>query len=185
MLRLFVVFALIGVTVGLTGWLHDLHQELQRAPAMRYSNAPDYTFNDVVLTVMGVDGARSYRIEAPRITHFAVSGNAALVVPRIWFFQGKGPPLELHARRAWVTAAGKRILLPGKVDIVRPSYANHARLTVKTRNVTVFTNTEIASTNAPVAAVNGYQRLKSMGMRLNLAAGTLNLPSRVRSTYVP
>jgi lipopolysaccharide export system protein LptC len=51
--------------------------------------------------------------------------------------------------------------------------------------VTVFTNTEIARTNAPVAAVNGDQRLKSMGMRLNLAAGTLNLPSRVRSTYVP
>lgn len=179
------MFALIGITVGLTDWLRDLQQELQRAPNTRDSNTPDYTFETVVLTAMGIDGARSYRIRAPHITHFAANNDAELISPRIWFFQDKGPPLELRAGRARVTAASKRIWLPGEVDIQRPPYANRARLTVKTRDVTVFTDPRVARTNAPVTAASGEQRLKGVGMMLDLAAGTLDLTSRVRSTYVP
>src|ERR671914_571968 len=105
MLRLLVMFTLIGVTVGLTGWLRDLQQELQRAPNTHYSNTPDYIFKTVMLTAIGIDGARKYLIKAPRITHFASSGDANLVAPQIWFFQDNGPPLELRARRARVIAA--------------------------------------------------------------------------------
>lgn len=185
MLRLLMLVALIGVAVALTDWLSDLHEELQRAPGAMTPGAPDYDFRQVLLTVMGEGGAPRYRIRAPRMTHFPLDESSLLTSPTAWFFSDDGPPVELRARKARVFAAGERIWLPGEVDIVRPPTRTRARMTVKTRDVTVFPGPEEARTQAKVRAQSGEQRMEGVGMMLDLAAGTLNLRSRVRGTYVP
>jgi LPS export ABC transporter protein LptC len=186
MLRLSLLVALIGATVALTDWLKDLQEALQRAPDVSSKNTPDYTFQEIMLTVMGIDGAPRYRVEAPRMAHFGVGDSAKLRSPHVWFYRDDGPPVELCSNRAVIEASGKRVWLLGRVDIIRPPYADRARLTVKTRDVTVFPALKIARTKAPVqAASGGDQWLKGVGMVLDLAAGTLDLKSQVRGTYVP
>ncbi len=185
MFRLLVMVALIGITVALTNWLQDLQQELRRAPDKSLPKAPDYRFRQVVLTMMGMDGAPRYRIRAPRMTHFASTDGARLVSPKVWFYLDEGPPVELRAQRAHVAAGGKRIWLEGKVDITRAAHAGDAPLAVQTRDVTVLPEARKARTRAPVRAVNGDQRLSGVGMMLDLLGGTLHLESRVRSIYVP
>lgn len=185
MLRLLVLVALIGITVGVSDWLRGLQEELQRAPAAEPPRAPDFAFTDVLLTMMGADGAPKYRIEAPRMVHFPLHDSSELVSPDVWFYRDDGPPVELRSERARVTAMGERIWLPGDVDIERPPHGERARLTVKTRDVTVFPDPRIARTQAPVKAASGEQRLEGVGMRLDLAAGTLDLRSQVRGRYVP
>lgn len=185
MLRLLVMLALIGAAVGLTEWLRDLQQDLERARETPVSNLPDYTFETVVLTAMGIDGTPRYRIKAPRMIHFPIDDSSRLDSPRVWFFRGIEPPVELRARQARVSARGERVWLPGEVDIVKPPREGRPRLTVKTRDVTVFPNSKEARTNARVRAVNGNRRLAGVGMVLDMAAGTLILKSSVRSTYAP
>jgi lipopolysaccharide export system protein LptC len=185
MLRVLLLVVLIGTAVGVTEWLRDLQQDLRRAQETQVTNAPDYTFTTVVLSTMGIDGTPRYRIKAPRMIHFPADDSSRLISPRVWFFRDDGPPVELRARRARVSAGGKRVWLPGEVYIVRPPHAKRARLTLKTRDVTVFPDVEEARTDAPVRGVNGGRRVAGVGMVLYLAAGTLNLKSRVRSTYVP
>ncbi|MGH8504059.1 MAG: LPS export ABC transporter periplasmic protein LptC [Gammaproteobacteria bacterium] len=185
MLRLLLLVGLIGITVGVSDWLRGLQEELQRAPATEAPHAPDFAFTDVLLTMMSMDGAPKYRIEAPRMVHFPRGDSARLISPHVWFFRDDGPPVELRSERARVTAMGERIWLPGEVDIERPPHDHRARLTVRTRDVTVFPDPRIARTQAPVKAMSGAQRLEGVGMRLDLAAGTLDLQSRVRGRYVP
>ncbi|MBA2410941.1 MAG: LPS export ABC transporter periplasmic protein LptC [Gammaproteobacteria bacterium] len=185
MLRLLLLLALIGITVGVSDWLRDLQEDLRRVPAAAAPRVPDFAFTDVLLTMMGVDGAPKYRIEAPRMVHFPLDDRSVLTSPDVWFFRDDGPPVELRAERARVTAMGERIWLPGAVDIERPPYGRRARLDVITRDVTVFPDPELARTGAPVRAISGAQRLEGVGMRLDLAAGTLHLRSRVRGRYVP
>jgi lipopolysaccharide export system protein LptC len=184
-LRLLVLIALIGAAVALTGWLKDLQEELQRVPPPPPPGTPDYAFHRILLTAMGVDGEPLYRIRAPRMTHFPASESSLIISPRVWFFRDEGPPVQLRAQRAKVFAAGERIWLPGEVDIVRPPYRKQARMTVETRDVTVFPKSRKARTQARVQAASGPQRLEGVGMLLDLAAGTLDLQSRVRGTYVP
>lgn len=185
MLRLLLLAALIGVTVGVSDWLRGLQEELRRLPAAETSRAPDFAFTDVLLTMMGVDGMPKYRIEAPRMVHFPLNDSSALVSPDVRFFRDDGPPVEMRAERARVTAMGERIWLPGEVDIKRPPHGDRGRLTVKTRDVTVLPDTRTARTRARVRATTGAQRLEGVGMRLDLAAGKLDLRSRVRGLYVP
>jgi lipopolysaccharide export system protein LptC len=184
-LRLLALVALIGVTVGLTDWLQDLQENLRRAPGPDASHAPDHTAEDIVLTMMGVDGVPSYRIKAPRMAHFVADDTAKLLAPRVWFYPDEGPPVRLRSQRARLSASGERIWLPGEVDIVRPPYADRGRIKVLTRNVTVFPNSRRARTTAPVLAASQAQRLQGVGMVLDLASGTLDFKSRVRGTYVP
>jgi lipopolysaccharide export system protein LptC len=184
-LRLLALVALIGAAVAITDWLQDLQQDLQRAPAETSASAPDFIFRYVDLTVMGVEGAPRYRIEAPRMVHYAPGDSAQITSPRFWFYRDDGPAIELRSERAKVAAAGERVWLLGAVNILRPPHAGLAPLTVRTRDVTVFPDTERARTKAPVVASGGAQRLAGVGMVLDLAAGTLNLLSQVRGTYVP
>ncbi len=185
MLRLLMMVALIGAAVGLTEWLRDLQENLRRAQEAQTSSMPDYAFSAVVLTTMDIDGVPRYRIEAPRMMHFPADDSSWLISPHIWLFRDDGPPVELRARRARVTARGERVWIPGEVEIVRPPHANRARLMVWTRHLTVFPDAKEARTNAPVRAINGKRQLAGVGMMLDLATGTLELKSRVRSTYVP
>lgn len=184
-LRLLVLVALIGVAIGLTDWLQDLREELQRAPGASPLGAPDYAFHQVLLTVTGLDGMPRYRMRAPRMAHFPVTDSSLLIAPTAWFFRDEGPPVEMRARRARIFAAGERIWLPGRVDIMRPPHADRPRMTVDTRDVTVFPKPKEAHTGAKVVAVSGEERLQGVGMMLDLAAGTLDLRSRVRGTYAP
>jgi lipopolysaccharide export system protein LptC len=117
--------------------------------------------------------------------HFPADESSWLISPHVWLFRDDGPPVELRAQRARITARGERVWLPGEVDIVRPPHANRAQLLVRTRNVTVFPDAKEARTDASVRAINGKRRLAGVGMMLDLATGTLDLKSRVQSTYAP
>src|SRR5918999_1031442 len=107
-LRLLVLAALIGITVALTDWLRNLQEELQRAPAASVPHAPDYSFHEVLLTEMDVEGAPRYRIQAPRMAHFAADDSAELLSPHVWFYRVHAPPMELRSQRARVEASGQR-----------------------------------------------------------------------------
>jgi lipopolysaccharide export system protein LptC len=185
MLRLLVLGVLIGIAVGLTEWLQDLQEELERTPPERAQAAPDFTFERIVLTVMGMDGKPRYRIRAPRMVHYPPGHGARIVAPRLWFYAEGGPPIELRSQRAKVSASGQPIWLFGPVDISRPAYAQRARLAVRTRDVKILPDAERARSEAPVLASQGEQRMAGVGMVLDLAAGTLDLLSRVRGIYVP
>jgi lipopolysaccharide export system protein LptC len=185
MLRLLALGVLIGIAVGLTEWLQDLQEELERTPPERARAAPDFTFENIVLTVMGIDGKPRYRIRAPRMVHYPPGHSARIASPHLWFYAEDGPPIELRAQRARVDATGEPVWLLGGVDIRRPAYARRASLEVQTRDVKVLPEANRALTEAPVAATRGEQRMAGVGMALDLAVGTLDLLSRVRGTYVP
>ncbi len=183
--RLLLLVVLIGSTVALSDWLRDLQKEFQPASSASPAGVPDYAFQEVKLTVMGMGGEPRYRIEAPRMAHFLLNDSAKVTSPEVWFYRDKGPAVELRSELARIAADGRRIWLLGEVEIVSPPYAGRAPFIVHTRNVTAFPASQRAHTEAPVAAVSGDERLQGVGMVLDLAAGTLDLKSRVRGTYVP
>jgi lipopolysaccharide export system protein LptC len=183
--RLLMLVTLIGIAFALTDWLQDLQEELQRAPTGSPPGVPDFAFHEVLFTVMGLDGTPRYRIRAPRMAHFPLNQSSLLLAPTIWFFRSDGPPVKMHARRARVFADGERVWLPGEVHITRPPHAERPHMTIDTRDVTVFPKPKKARSETRVVAASGEQRLQGVGMMLDLSAGTLNLKSRVRGTYVP
>jgi lipopolysaccharide export system protein LptC len=173
----------LAVLAAFTWWL----QEATQAPAAvnaSIGHVPDYTVEDFSLTTMNLQGKPYYRLRAPAMARYADDHTAEVQKPELEFREEKGPPWELVAERAWISADGSVVRLLGEVVITRKQAPGYDAVKAITSDVTIEPQRRYATTEREVRAWLGPHQVQAEGMKLYLPDQRLDLLSKVRARYV-
>ena len=161
--------------------LRDAGPAVARAP----SHEPDYFVEDAVFTRINVHGDPVFRVSAERLLHYPDDESSAYEKPVFVSLDPQRPKLSLRADHGRSSADGEETLLTGNVVMVRSESATEPAMTIRTERVTIFSQTEIARTDAPVRIERGDSVLTGVGMEFNNAARSLRVDARVQLTWPP
>lgn len=176
--------ALLSVLIVIVVWVYAL-QESPSSPHRNDMRVPDHTFEDVTLTNIDVSGTPMYRIETPKMSHYADDDSAELESPTMQIFRDNAPPLTVHSQQAWIASGRSEILLRGEVKIFRPELDSRSTLTIETKNLRLFPEEQTATTDESVLAYTAAYRLQGVGASINLNKGHLRVHNQARGLYAP
>lgn len=176
---------LIGLAMAatFTWWLQHLVEPAASLTEPTVRHDPDYTMETFTVTEMEATGATRYRLQAESMQHFPDDDSAHLMKPQVRFFSRERVPWTLLAEEGTVTANNTEIHLNGAVSIERPASSTQAELRLATRNVLLHPYDKVAETREHVTVQDPLNITRSVGMRVNMSEGRLQLLSQVKGTY--
>ena len=95
------------------------------------------------------------------------------------------PAMTLAGERARTVNRAAEVWLYGAVEMRRAPDAKNPELVIRTRDMHVNTETQVARSSAPVTAEMGAHRARAVGFVADNRNETLQLLSQVSMTYVP
>lgn len=180
-----VLIVLVVAAASAMWWLDALRERQpvrQADPAARHE--PDYYFNDFRMRAHERSGPPRYVIEGDRLVHYADDGTAEMTEPRL-FYRGEGnPPWRVRSRRGILSPDGDRVDLREDVRMQRQGN-ERPPLTLRTAQMTVFTEAGRAETDRPVTIVSPGRRIDAIGMTARFESGLIEFHREVRGRYDP
>ena len=134
------------------------------------------------LQVMDITGRQQYHVTADAMFHFPHLERLDLERPVIDLNQKDGTAWHITSERGQTTASGDRIWLLGQVDINRPATGTTSSLRVRTSDLLVKPDEELAETDKAARITGARYRIDAIGMKADFRNNQLQLHSRVRST---
>lgn len=180
-LPLFPLMLLLAATY----WLNN-----QVRPVIPGSNAnlrhdPDYIIHNFTATSLDTQGKIRFTISAQKMWHYPDDDSTHLESPQLVSMFSDRPPMHTSAIRGTVSSKGNEVFLYDDVTIVSPAYGTHSTRTFSTSYLHVTPDKDLADTDHLVTMTDARTTMQAVGMELNNKARTVNLLSRVRSTYEP
>ena len=146
---------------------------------------PDYFLDDAVFTRINVDGDPVYRISAERLLHFPDDGTSVYRSPVLVSVDPARPRVTVRADQGRSNEDGSQTVLTGNVVLVRAATETEPEMTIRTEEVTIYSETEIARSDRPVRIERGTSVLTGVGMEFDNAARSLKVDSQVELTWQP
>lgn len=176
----------IGVLAVLTAmsYYYSIHTETQALRAEILRESPDFTSTKITLTQFKPDGTPDRRVFADYAEHFE-DGRMTSLHPRLVTLSVDEPQIKARADSAISTDSGKTVNFSGNVVVSRAGDRNSAPMRFETEQLTVFPNTEVFETSAPVTLVNGADVTTGIGMTFDNVSRTVNIHSNVKSSFAP
>lgn len=170
---------LLTLLAGGTFWLDRASQidEVSRNGKNRHD--PDFIVQDFTTRRFSLDGRLQHQLSAQIMTHYPDNDTTEVSVPSLIYY-GQSLPLYVDAERAWISKDGKEVQLMGNVLMKRAADQQHAELRLKTAELRVFPDDEIARTQTPVTILDGLSTLQGDGMEANNRTQTFTLLGHVR-----
>ena len=144
---------------------------------------PDFYMEDFVAVAMDAQGLPERELQAAHLVHFADSDTQELTAPRLCFALAEPNPWCVVAERGWVASDQETVRLLGDVHLWQRDGAGGSVVDVYTRDVTVFTPSEEARTDAPARIVGRWGEATGVGLIARLAQHQIDLLSQVRTRY--
>ena len=160
-------------------------REEARAGLRTPPGEPDYFLDDAVFTRINVDGDPVYRMSAEHLLHFPEDGTSVYRSPVLVSVDPAKPRVTVRADHGRSNEDGSRTVLTGNVVLVRAPTENEPQMTIRTEEVTIFSETEIARSELPVRIERGTSVLTGVGMEFDNAARSLKVDSQVELTWQP
>jgi lipopolysaccharide export system protein LptC len=172
---------LVLVVIG-SGWI------LYRQDAAPKQEAVSATGHDAFvsgmdLRVMDANGQLEYHVRADSMFHFPHRQHLDLVQPVIDLSREDGTAWHITSQRGRTTESGDRIWLLGQVDIQRPATGKAGSLRIRTSDLLVQPDKELASTDRAATITTERYRVDATGLRANFRRSQLQLRSRVRGVF--
>lgn len=170
---------LLTLLAGGTFWLDRASQidEVSRSGKNRHD--PDFIVQDFTTRRFNRDGRLLHQFSAQIMTHYPDNDTTEVSVPSLIYY-GQSLPLHIDAERAWISTDGKEVRLMGDVRMKREADQQHAELLLKTAELHVFPDDEIARTQTPVTIFEGLNTLQGNGLEANNHTQTFTLLGHVR-----
>lgn len=105
--------------------------------------------------------------------------------PRLVTLSVDEPQIKAGADSAISTDSGSTVSFSGNVVVSRAGDHNSAPMRFETEQLTVFPNTEVFETSAPVTLINGADVTTGIGMTFDNVNRTVNIHSNVKSSFAP
>ncbi len=183
--RLGYLLLLLTVTAiaATSSWLLSKVDEKPLSILQPERHDPDYFMTNFNATVMNAGGTPKYKMSATRLEHFPDDGSIDVTQPYFEYFRPHLSPWIVVADAGQIFNKGKLVHLNGKVIMERQKSNTEPYVKLVTRDLRIHTDTEYAETDAKVNVQSDNRQLQATGMRVNLAAGKLELRNKVTGTY--
>jgi len=112
--------ALLGLIGLLSIWLQsEVRNDEPSSIKETNKNDPDYYIENFTTTGMNEFGERAYILQAERMAHFPVEGDALFDNPHLIEFNENKAPRHTYAKSGFLAGNGEDLTLTGNVKIVQ------------------------------------------------------------------
>ena len=146
---------------------------------------PGYFLTGVDLEEFGIDGKLRIGLRSISATEDPASGLIRLSDVAVDYHAPTGRLWHLTANEAHVPPGGRTVEFEGDVRLAGEPGEATGVAELHTARLALDTVAEIANTRAPVELALGAHRVRALGMRADLKAGTLRLESDVNGRFAP
>ena len=146
---------------------------------------PGYYLTGVDLEEFGIDGKLRIGLRSISATEDPASGLIRLSDVAVDYHAPTGRLWHLTANEAHVPPGGRTVEFEGDVRLAGEPGEATGVAELHTARLALDTVAEIANTRAPVELALGAHRVRALGMRADLKAGTLRLESDVNGRFAP
>ena len=177
--KLLVFLCLIASIIALFRFESARREENARKTVQK--NAPEFFLEESLTTHYTADGKIEYQVNSGHLEYFRLDDRAEMKKAYFIFYNKDG--LSWHSRSDYAMMHKKNddILLRGNVRIWQPD----RNLEITTDNLYMSDSRAIAETHDPIMMKSPYGYTKSMGMKIDLQNGMLQLQSGVNSYFNP
>lgn len=180
--------AIFAALAALSLWLRHAIELPEAGRDGKGRHDPDYIIHDFRSIKLSPAGGPHHTLRASKLIHYADDDSTAVERPRLTSLpapKGGGAAVTMQAKEARVSADGTQVVLLGDVQLERAPLADRALLRAEMDSLTVYPDTEKATTEAAVRISEGGSRLNGTGMDVDQKAQTFVLRSQVTGTFVP
>lgn len=176
-----VLLAIGAAATGLALWW------LREPPAPpTVDTRADYRLEGFEMTALREDGSEGFTVVGPLLERDQEAQVTTLTEPRFGF-PGNAPGERWDARSAsaWIGPDNDEVRLEGGVEMLGPPSADARQVRFSTDHLSVFTESERASTDAAVTVTQGRSILQATGLDVDMQARTYELLADVDATFYP
>jgi len=171
--------ALAALAAWSVWWLRNL-QTATTTERGALAHRIDYTMDKLELTAMDTQGKPHYRLQALSMAHFADDDSTEFQQPHVDYINKDGSHLQLSAARGWMASRASEIRL---LDGVRIDGHGQRPFTLTTRDVQIFPDQNLVTTDAATQLTAPGLQVSAVGMRVHTDQQRVQLLSRVRGRY--
>ncbi len=174
--------AILLLAAGASFWAVRWLGRDGRAPSPLPEARSDYALHTFALVVMNSGGLPSFRLEAPYLEKSPEDESLTVEEPRLWLFEEGRMRWRARAAQGWIRGDGEEIRLTGAVQVNEEAEEG---LALQTTELTLFPDSRLASSSAPVELRQRDMRMHGLGLDADLNARRFELLSQVRGQYDP
>lgn len=180
--RILLLAGLLALVAALVQW-----RIVEREPVAAEGQAmrPGYYLTGVDLEEFGTDGQLRIGLQSITATEDPASGVVRLADVAVDYHAPTGRVWHLTANEAHVPPGGRMVEFEGDVRLAGQPGEDPVAAELHTARLQLDTVAEIADTRAPVELAFGAHRVRALGMRADLKAGTVRLESDVSGRFTP
>jgi lipopolysaccharide export system protein LptC len=168
---------------GVSWWLMRGLEGRQAPIPEQVRHIPDYSLDHFTMNVMDATGQLRYRLHADRMSHYLDDDTAILGRPEVTLFKRTGGAWNVSARRGWIGAGQKSVLLEDEVLAWRDPLVPGAGLEIRTDKLHIATERQYAETDQPVTITQDIGVTHAVGMHVDLEHNNVELLRAVRGRY--
>ncbi len=185
--RLIWIFLLIVCGGALTlSFLNQRDTQVIQNAVTTNSNTPTVSFENIEMVINSPDGLPQYELTAPKYWLYHDQQRSEFTSPDIVIYNENGSKIFASSQQGETRDNNDVITLMGDVKIEQPSTnVEPIPLNIYTEKLTVSQKKQQVTTNMPVTATRGTQKITALGMTLNLNNKVLHLHSNVKGQYNP
>lgn len=144
---------------------------------------PDYTMEDFTATAMGEDGHPAHRLTAEHMAHYETEDRSFLEAPLLTFHDAGVLTWTVRSADGTILPGREWVHLEGDVIIIgyAPDSSVHTRIT--TEYLAVRPEARYAETNVYIHMERVEGTKESVGAKIDLEGGHVELLTRVRGRY--
>lgn len=186
-LRLIWIFCLIAAGAALTlSFMDQRNNHTEASSPTATSNTPSVSFENIEMIVNSDAGQPKYELSAPKYWLYNQEQRSEFESPDIVIHNENGTKLYATSNKGETRDDNDVITLMGDVKIKQPSTEIEPEsLNIFTEKLTVSQKTQLVTTDLPVIAIRGSEKVTAQGMTLHLNDEILHLHNDVKAQYNP
>lgn len=182
------ITALVGIVLlailAATSYYYSLISDVSTLKNPVHRESPDFITRDIVITEFEKDGRAKRRFFADYAEHYS-DGRMSSIRPRMVTLLADEPQVKASADTGSSMDDGESFVFTGNVRVTRAGDREHAPLKFKTTHVTVYPDTNILETDAPVEMTSGSDITTGTGLTLDNVDRTVKIHHNVRTITLP
>ncbi|VCU71776.1 Lipopolysaccharide-assembly, LptC-related [Pigmentiphaga humi] len=181
-----VSIALLAALVAGTWWAADYAKRaVLEDPPRRMTHEIDSYVEQFVMVRSDEAGVPITRMEGDRLEHYPDDDSSEVDQFRAVSQRPERPTMTARSIHARMDEDGARVVMRGDVQLRRLPSPGRAELDIRSEQITLMPDEDVAFTDLPATVVNGTSRIEGRGMRYDNVSRELQVHNQTRVQIVP
>ena len=184
--RIIWIFCLIFVGGILTLSFLNKRENTAISPVASNDDKPSVSFKNIDMIINSPTGQPQYKLASPKYWLYEQEQKSEFDSPNIEIYNKDGSVIYATSKKGETYNENDVITLIGDVEITQPATNEDPNpLNIFTDKISVSQSAQQVTTDLPVTASRGSQKITALGMTLNLNTKILQLHSNVKARHDP